>query len=501
MEFSMRPIAHIRSDFATKFGVPRQSGLVESLEAEVVFTPEFRSPEALRGIEGFSHLWLIWVFDQSVRETWSPTVRPPRLGGNRRVGVFATRSPFRPNPIGLSSVELEGVRQTEEGPVLRIRGADLADGTPILDIKPYIATDCHPGARTGFAARADAPTLEDTLDDVRRLEALAEDWAGEHPSSDPVELVVNYLCGARYGDPLWSLVLGGENQEFNDWAEQSDGSLASLRSLKNVTLPTGETVDFLHLVAAAGAGYGYGIPQIICTWGGDCVQLAASVRGMSQDAAACYEALSASFAAADGTGYFPLSDWLADLDGVALGQRLLAGEALSDAMEGYYVALAEAAAPAAVRSEGFVALQFGGADTGDAETFRALVWDTFFTDAGVQLYLLANEYAGVNDENQTGINADMQAPLEAACMLVADRLAADLDGAVVDPPAATPAPDSGSSAAGQETAPPEATPVPEEAEGLWAAVQRQPGILLAAMGVLAAALVAVLVLLWRISRR
>lgn len=178
-----------------------------------------------------------------------------------------------------------------------------------------------------FAARADAPTLEDTLDDVRRLEALAEDWAGEHPSSDPVELVVNYLCGARYDDPLWSLVLGGENQEFNDWAEQSDGSLASLRSLKNVTLPTGETVDFLHLVAAAGAGYGYGIPQIICTWGGDCVQLAASVRGMSQDAAACYEALSASFAAADGTGYFPLSDWLADLDGVALGQRLLAGEA------------------------------------------------------------------------------------------------------------------------------------------------------------------------------
>ena len=157
MEFSMRPIAHIRSDFATKFGVPRQSGLVESLEAEVVFTPEFRSPEALRGIEGFSHLWLIWVFDQSVRETWSPTVRPPRLGGNRRVGVFATRSPFRPNPIGLSSVGLEGVRQTEEGPVLRIRGADLADGTPILDIKPYIATDCHPGARTGFAAQADEP--------------------------------------------------------------------------------------------------------------------------------------------------------------------------------------------------------------------------------------------------------------------------------------------------------------------------------------------------------
>ncbi|WP_394964625.1 hypothetical protein [Candidatus Allofournierella excrementigallinarum] len=277
-----------------------------------------------------------------------------------------------------------------------------------------------------FAARADAPTLEDTLDGVRRLEALAEDWAGEHAGSDPVELTVNYLCGARYDDPLWSLVLGGENQEFNGWAEQTDASLAPLRSLENVTLPTGETVDFLHLVAAAGAGYGYGMPQIVCTWGGDCVQLAAPARGMSQDAAACYEALSASFAAADGAGYFPLSDWLADLDGVALGQRLLGGEALSDAMEGYYAALAEAADPAAARSEAFVALQFGGADTGDAEAFRAQVWDTFFTDAGVQLYLLANEYAGVNDEGQTAINADMQPPLEAACMLVVNRLAAVL---------------------------------------------------------------------------
>ena len=152
--FSMEPIAHIRSDFAEKFGVPRQSGLVDALEASIVFTPPYRSPDALRGLEDFSHLWLIWVFDRAIRESWSPTVRPPRLGGNARMGVFATRSPFRPNPIALSCVKLEGIEQTAEGPVLRVRGADLVDGTPILDIKPYIPyADCHPDAAGGFTAQ------------------------------------------------------------------------------------------------------------------------------------------------------------------------------------------------------------------------------------------------------------------------------------------------------------------------------------------------------------
>ena len=152
--FSMEPIAHIRSDFAEKFGVPRQSGLVDALEASIVFTPPYRSPDALRGLEDFSHLWLIWVFDRAIRESWSPTVRPPRLGGNARMGVFATRSPFRPNPIALSCVKLEGIEQTAEGPVLRVRGADLVDGTPILDIKPYIPyADCHPDAAAGFTAQ------------------------------------------------------------------------------------------------------------------------------------------------------------------------------------------------------------------------------------------------------------------------------------------------------------------------------------------------------------
>lgn len=152
----MRPIAHIRSDFAGKFGVPRQSGLVEALEALVVFEPAYRDPAALRGLEGFSHVWLLWVFDRAVREGWSPTVRPPRLGGNARLGVFATRSPFRPNPIALSAVTLAGMEETAEwGTVLRVRGADLMDGTPILDVKPYLPyADCRPEALGGFAAAA-----------------------------------------------------------------------------------------------------------------------------------------------------------------------------------------------------------------------------------------------------------------------------------------------------------------------------------------------------------
>ena len=161
-EFSMRVIARIHSDFATKFGVPRQSGLVDALESTVVFEPEYRNMDALRGLEDFSHLWLVWVFDKAVRRDWSPTVRPPRLGGNRRMGVFATRSPFRSNPIALSSVKLAGIEQTPNlGPVLHILGADLMDGTPILDIKPYIPyADAHPEALGGFAAMPAGETLE-----------------------------------------------------------------------------------------------------------------------------------------------------------------------------------------------------------------------------------------------------------------------------------------------------------------------------------------------------
>ena len=160
-DIKIRPIARMRSDFPTKFGIPRQSGLVEELRSTIVFEPDYRNPDALRGIQGFSHLWLIWHFSEAVRQEWSPTVRPPRLGGNTRMGVFATRSPFRPNPIGLSCVKLLGLEQTKEGTVLHVAGADLMDGTPILDIKPYIPySDSFPEAAGGFTDTADDFLLE-----------------------------------------------------------------------------------------------------------------------------------------------------------------------------------------------------------------------------------------------------------------------------------------------------------------------------------------------------
>ena len=154
-EVRMQIIARVRSDFSTKFGIPRQSGLVEELESRIVFEPAYRDANALRGIEQFSHLWLIWQFSENAGAGWSPTVRPPKLGGNARLGVFATRSPFRPNPIGLSSVRLLGVEQDPNlGPTLRVSGADLMDGTPVLDIKPYVPyTDAHPDAAEGYTAR------------------------------------------------------------------------------------------------------------------------------------------------------------------------------------------------------------------------------------------------------------------------------------------------------------------------------------------------------------
>ena len=149
----MKIIARIHSDFKEKFGIPRQSGIADELTARIVFEPEYRVSEALRGIDGYSHLWLIWQFSEAVREDWSPTVRPPRLGGNKRMGVFSTRSPYRPNPIGLSSVKLVGIEHTKsEGDVLIVSGADLLDGTPIYDIKPYLPfTDSHPQAVAGFS--------------------------------------------------------------------------------------------------------------------------------------------------------------------------------------------------------------------------------------------------------------------------------------------------------------------------------------------------------------
>lgn len=168
MALELKQIAHICSPFPTKFGIPRQSGLVDALRATVVFEPEFRNADALRGLEGFSHLWLIWEFSAARRDGWSPTVRPPRLGGNTRMGVFATRSPFRPNPLGLSCVRLEGIRQdAAHGTVLDVSGADLMDGTPIYDIKPYLPyADCKPEAVGGFAASGEGRLLTVQADEA-----------------------------------------------------------------------------------------------------------------------------------------------------------------------------------------------------------------------------------------------------------------------------------------------------------------------------------------------
>ena len=203
----MKVIAHIHTDFPTKFGIPRQSGIIASLQGRIVFEPEYRVAEAVRGLEDFSYIWLLWEFSKAVRHTWSPTVRPPRLGGNVRKGVFATRSPFRPNPIGLSSVRLEKVDiDPKLGPVLYVSGIDLMDGTPIYDIKPYIAyTDSHPDAVSGFASTPaeyllEVDFAEDLLQKVPEnqreslIEVLAHDPRPQY-QNDPER-----VYGIAFGD-------------------------------------------------------------------------------------------------------------------------------------------------------------------------------------------------------------------------------------------------------------------------------------------------------------
>jgi len=212
MYVTIRPIAHMRSDFSTKFGIPRQSGLVEQLRSTIVFTPEFREPEALRGIEGFSHLWIIWQFSEAVRTDWSPTVRPPRLGGNSRMGVFATRSPFRPNNLGLSCVRLLGVEQTKDsGTVLHVGGADLMDGTPIFDIKPYIPySDSRPGASGGFTDTA-GEFLLDVEFPSELLEMLPE---GKREAAIGVLSHDPRPSYKKDSDRIYGLTFGGYNIRF-----------------------------------------------------------------------------------------------------------------------------------------------------------------------------------------------------------------------------------------------------------------------------------------------
>lgn len=212
MDITMHTIAHIHTDLPEKFGVPRQSGLVPQLQGTIVFEPDYRNPDALRGLEGFSHLWLIFRFHRAEREGWSPTVRPPRLGGNRRMGVFATRSPFRPNNLGLSCVKLEGVSRDEKlGPVIRVSGADLVDGTPILDIKPYLPyADCPRDATGGFTDPLEAEPLEVECDEALLAGLEAQQRAG---------LMGVLACDPRpryQEDPerVYGLTFAGKNVKF-----------------------------------------------------------------------------------------------------------------------------------------------------------------------------------------------------------------------------------------------------------------------------------------------
>ena len=214
----MKVIAHIHTDFPTKFGIPRQSGIIPSLQGRIVFEPEYRNAEAVRGLEDFSYIWLLWEFSQAVRDTWSPTVRPPRLGGNVRKGVFATRSPFRPNPIGLSSVRLEHIEfDAKLGPVLYVTGADLMDGTPIFDIKPYIAyTDSHPDAVSGFAS-----TPAEYLLEVDFAEELLQK-VPESQRESLIEVLAHDPRPQYHADPerVYGMEFGGMEVKFkvnHDW--------------------------------------------------------------------------------------------------------------------------------------------------------------------------------------------------------------------------------------------------------------------------------------------
>ena len=208
----MKPIAYIHNDYTAKFGIPRQSGLVEQVKSTIVFEPEYRNADALRGMDGYSHLWLLWIFSEAVRDGWSPTVLPPRLGGKTRMGVFATRSPFRPNPIGLSSVKLLGIDlHTKDGPVIHVAGADLMDGTPILDVKPYLPyTDSHPDAVGGFA---------DPVRDYSLKVVFPEQWMAQVPERlrEPVlGLLAQDPRPSYQNDPerIYGVAFGGYDFRF-----------------------------------------------------------------------------------------------------------------------------------------------------------------------------------------------------------------------------------------------------------------------------------------------
>lgn len=279
-----------------------------------------------------------------------------------------------------------------------------------------------PGARA-----AETTALEDTLEQTARLQQLAEEYAaGQQTEMEPLTLTINYIRAQRYADTTWDMILGEPREDFAGFVEQQAPELAQLQTLENVEIPaTGEPVDFVHLVAGIGATWKR-LP-VVCTWGGDCIQLAGSVQGSGMDEGSCIQQLKPYFACEDeNASLLPKSDWLADLDGVNIGSTLTQDSDLAESIREYYRSISTGE-----RARRFVLAQFGEVDTGDQQTFRQQVKDKFFSDSGVQLLLLSQKQMTLDEERNFLVVDSLNAPLNAVCSLTADTLAEMLDGAKV----------------------------------------------------------------------
>ncbi|MFQ8997727.1 hypothetical protein [Allofournierella massiliensis] len=279
-----------------------------------------------------------------------------------------------------------------------------------------------PGARA-----AETTALKDTLEQTARLQQLAEEYAaGQQTEMEPLTLTINYIRAQRYADTTWDMILGEPSEDFAGFVEQQAPELAQLQTLENVEIPaTGEPVDFVHLVAGIGATWKR-LP-VVCTWGGDCIQLAGSVQGSGMDEGSCIQQLKPYFACEDeNASLLPKSDWLADLDGVNIGSTLTQDSDLAESIQEYYRSISTGE-----RARRFVLAQFGEVDTGDQQTFRQQVKDKFFSDSGVQLLLLSQKQMTLDEERNFLVVDSLNAPLNAVCSLTADALAEMLDGAKV----------------------------------------------------------------------
>lgn len=279
-----------------------------------------------------------------------------------------------------------------------------------------------PGARA-----AETTALEDALEQTARLQQLAEEYAaGQQTETEPLTLTINYIRAQRYADTTWDMILGEPSEEFAGFVEQQAPELAQLQTRENVEIPaTGEPVDFVHLVAGIGATWKR-LP-VVCTWGGDCIQLAGSVQGSGMDEESCIQQLKPYFACEDeNASLLPKSDWLADLDGVNIGSTLTQDSDLAESIREYYRSISTGE-----RARRFVLAQFGEVDTGDQQAFRQQVKDKFFSDSGVQLLLLSQKQMTLDEERNFVVVDSLNAPLNAVCSLTADTLAEMLDGAKV----------------------------------------------------------------------